>query len=83
VHIDAGSERFEDLRLGAIEQTPADQCGDFLVRDRDRQWTYQFAATADDMLQGVTHVIRGEDLLSSTARQLRLARMLGRIDIPA
>ena len=82
VCIDPGPERFEDLLLGPIEQTPADQCGDLLVRDRDGQWTYQFAATVDDMLQGVTHVIRGADLLSSTARQLRLARMLGRTDTP-
>jgi glutamyl/glutaminyl-tRNA synthetase len=82
VRIDPGPERFEDLLLGPIEQTPADQCGDLLVRDRDGQWTYQFAATVDDVLQGVTHVIRGADLLSSTARQLRLARMLGRIETP-
>jgi glutamyl-tRNA synthetase/glutamyl-Q tRNA(Asp) synthetase len=83
VRIDPGSERFEDLRLGPIEHSPADQCGDLLVRDRHGQWTYQFAATVDDVLQRVTHVIRGEDLLSSTARQLRLARMLGRIDTPS
>jgi glutamyl-tRNA synthetase/glutamyl-Q tRNA(Asp) synthetase len=82
VRIEPGSEIFEDLLLGAIEQTPADQCGDLLLRDRNGQWTYQFAATVDDMLQGVTHIIRGADLLSSTARQLRLARMLGRRDTP-
>ena len=82
VRIEPGPEVFEDLLLGAIEHTPADQCGDLLVRDRNGQWTYQFAATVDDMLQGVTHIIRGADLLSSTARQLRLARMLGRRDTP-
>jgi glutamyl-tRNA synthetase/glutamyl-Q tRNA(Asp) synthetase len=82
VRIEPGPERFEDLRLGTIEQTPADQCGDLLLRDRDGHWTYQFAVTVDDMLQDITHVIRGADLLESTGRQLRLARMLGRTDMP-
>jgi len=82
VRIDPGTERFDDLLLGPLEHTPADQCGDLLLRDRDGQWTYQFAVTVDDMLQGITHVIRGADLLSSTGRQLRLARMLGRRKMP-
>jgi glutamyl/glutaminyl-tRNA synthetase len=49
-----------------------------LVRDRHANWTYQFAVTVDDHLQGVTDVIRGVDLLESTGRQLRLARLIGR-----
>jgi glutamyl-Q tRNA(Asp) synthetase len=69
-------ETFDDLRLG--RQTPADQCGDLLIRDRLGNWTYQWAATTDDTLQGVSVVIRGEDLLDSTGRQLALARLLGR-----
>lgn len=73
---------FEDLRLGAIEQTPADQCGDVLTRDRLGQWTYQFAVVVDDLDQGVDLVIRGEDLLASTGRQIQMARLLGR-EIPA
>lgn len=73
---------FEDLRLGAIEQTPADQCGDVLMRDRLSQWTYQFAVVVDDLDQGVDLVIRGEDLLASTGRQIQMARLLGR-EIPA
>src|SRR4029079_19415646 len=52
-------------------------CGDLLLRDRDGNWTYQFAVTVDDMMQGITDVIRGEDLASSTGRQLRLRTMLG------
>jgi glutamyl-Q tRNA(Asp) synthetase len=83
VRIEPGAERFDDLQLGPIEQTPADQCGDLLLRDRDGHWTYQFAVTVDDMLHGITHVVRGADLLASTGRQLRLARMLDRIDLPA
>ncbi len=71
-------EEFDDLRLGRTRQVPAEQCGDILLRDRDGHWTYQFAVTVDDMNQGVDLVIRGEDLLSSTGRQIALARMLGR-----
>jgi glutamyl-tRNA synthetase/glutamyl-Q tRNA(Asp) synthetase len=82
VRMDAGVERVDDLLLGTIEQTPAQQCGDLLLRDRDGHWTYQFAVTVDDMAQGITDVIRGEDLAASTGRQLRLRRMLGRLDRP-
>ena len=78
VRIDTGVERFADLRLGERAQDPAAQCGDLLVRDRLGQWTYQFAVTVDDWLEEVDLVVRGEDLLESTGRQLRLARQLGR-----
>jgi glutamyl-tRNA synthetase/glutamyl-Q tRNA(Asp) synthetase len=67
-----------DLMRGAIEQVPAEQCGDVLIKDRDGNWTYQFAATVDDWRQGITLVIRGADLESSTGRQVVLAGMLGR-----
>jgi len=73
-----GTEAFGDARLGVQRQTPADQCGDVLVRDRNGNFTYQFAVVVDDIDQGVNVVIRGEDLLASTGRQLRLARLLGR-----
>lgn len=78
VRLDATRERFYDLRLGPQEQAPSEQCGDLLVRDRHGNWTYQFAAVVDDWLQEVNVVIRGEDLLDSTGRQIQLARMLGR-----
>jgi glutamyl-tRNA synthetase/glutamyl-Q tRNA(Asp) synthetase len=71
-------ERFVDLGHGLQEQRPSEQCGDLLVRDRDGNWTYQFAATVDDLVQGITLVIRGDDLLASTGRQIQLARLLGR-----
>lgn len=71
-------ERFDDLRHGWQEQRPSEESGDVLARDRDGNWTYQFAVTVDDHVQSVTHVIRGDDLLSSTGRQLQLARLLGR-----
>jgi glutamyl-tRNA synthetase/glutamyl-Q tRNA(Asp) synthetase len=76
--LDPGEERFEDARLGPQAQDPAFQCGDLLLRDRLGQWTYQFAVVADDLRHGVDLVIRGEDLLDSTGRQLRLGRLVGR-----
>lgn len=78
VRLAPGTESFDDLRLGAQEQEPFAQCGDLLIQDRLGQWTYQFAVTVDDWLEGVDLIVRGEDLLSSTGRQLRLARLLGR-----
>jgi glutamyl/glutaminyl-tRNA synthetase len=83
VRLDPSVERFVDLRHGAQEQRPFEQCGDLVMRDRDGSWTYQFAATVDDFDQGVTLVVRGDDLLQSTGRQLQLARLLGRRDPPA
>jgi len=83
VRLEPAVERFVDLRHGPQEQRPSEQCGDLLVRDRDGNWTYQFVATVDDYVQGVTHVIRGDDLLPSTGRQIQLARLLGRPEPPA
>ena len=83
VRLEPSIERFVDLRLGPQAQRPSDQCGDLLARDRDGNWTYQFAATVDDYVQGITLVIRGVDLLSSTGRQIHLARLLGRETPPA
>jgi glutamyl-Q tRNA(Asp) synthetase len=83
VRLDSTIERFKDLRLGPQEQRPSEQCGDVLVRDRDGNWTYQFAVVVDDWLQGVNLVIRGEDLLDSTGRQIQLARLVGRPQPPA
>jgi glutamyl-tRNA synthetase/glutamyl-Q tRNA(Asp) synthetase len=78
VRMDPGAERFDDARLGPQSQDPSEQCGDVLIRDRLGNWTYQFAASVDDYDQGIDVVIRGEDLLTSTGRQIRIARLLGR-----
>ncbi len=78
LRVEPGLEPFEDARLGPQVQEPAEQCGDFLVRDRFGRWTYQFAVVVDDVRHGVDLVIRGEDLLESTGRQLMLGRLLGR-----
>jgi glutamyl-tRNA synthetase/glutamyl-Q tRNA(Asp) synthetase len=82
VRLEPSIERFDDLRHGPQTQRPSEQVGDLLVRDREGHWTYQFAVTADDDAQGVTLVVRGDDLLSSTGRQIQLARLLGRT-VPA
>jgi len=82
VVIEPGEETFTDLLLGEQRQDPSRQCSDLLLRDRLGNWTYQFAVVVDDLRHGVTTVIRGEDLLASTGRQLRLARMLGREEPP-
>jgi len=63
---------------GGHVQIPAEQCGDLLVRDRHGHWTYQFAVVVDDLRHEIELVIRGEDLLESTGRQIQLARLLGR-----
>jgi glutamyl/glutaminyl-tRNA synthetase len=83
LRVDDREESFTDERLGPQRQRPAEQCGDLLIRDRLGNWTYQWAATTDDTLQGVTDVIRGEDLLDSTGRQIYLSRVLGRETPPA
>ena len=72
------TEAFTDVRLGEMTQAPARQCGDLLLRDRTGNWTYQFAVVVDDLRHEVDLVIRGEDLLPSTGRQIMLGRMLGR-----
>lgn len=78
VEFDAGAESFVDGLLGEQLQDPSAQCGDLLLRDRAEQWTYQFAVAVDDMIHEVDLVVRGEDLLPSTGRQIRLAKLLGR-----
>jgi glutamyl-tRNA synthetase/glutamyl-Q tRNA(Asp) synthetase len=75
-------ERFTDLRLGAQAQRPVSQCGDLLLRDRLGNWTYQFAVVVDDLRQAIDLIVRGEDLLDSTGRQLALARLLGAATMP-
>ena len=68
---------FHDLWLGPQGQAPASQCGDLLLRERSGSWTYQFAVVVDDLEQGIDLVIRGQDLLASTGRQIWLAHALG------
>jgi len=78
VVMESGAEAFADALLGVVTQAPSEQCGDLLLRDRTGNWTYQFAVVVDDDRHEVDLVVRGEDLLSSTGRQIRVSRMLGR-----
>ena len=71
------SVTFMDHVQGYREQRIESDIGDFVVRRRDGLFAYQFAVTVDDADQGVTHVVRGADLLDSTARQIHLQRSLG------
>lgn len=65
-----------DGRLGNFEENPAEQCGDFPIQDREGCWTYQFAVCVDDIDQEITHIIRGEDIRNSTARQIALSESI-------
>ena len=73
---------WHDLRLGDFHENPKLQCGDFPIRDRDNQWTYQFAVCVGDIDEGITHIVRGEDIRNSTARQIALMEALGRKERP-
>ena len=68
---------FKDGRLGWQSFTAGEDFGDFLVWRKDGFPSYELAVVADDIAQGVTEVVRGADLLMSTARQLLLYRALG------
>lgn len=78
VRLDPEAVAFDDLLLGAQQQSCDQHGGDVLVRDRYGNWTYQWAVVVDDLLQGITLVVRGLDLLPSTGRQIGLARLIGR-----
>ena len=68
---------FEDLVLGHQSQNLNAEVGDFVLRRNDGLFTYQLAVVVDDAQQGITHIVRGEDLLSNTERQIHLQKILG------
>jgi glutamyl-Q tRNA(Asp) synthetase len=68
---------FEDRLQGRISQSVEREIGDFIVRRADGAYAYQLAVVVDDAAQGITDVVRGADLLDSTARQIHLQRLLG------
>ena len=68
---------WHDRRLGPQSQHVASAVGDFVLRRADGLWAYQLAVVVDDAAQGITHVVRGEDLADNTPRQILLQRALG------
>jgi glutamyl-Q tRNA(Asp) synthetase len=66
-----------DRRLGAQRQNLSREVGDFVLRRADGLWAYQLAVVVDDAAQGVTDIVRGEDLADNTPRQILLRRHLG------
>ena len=66
-----------DGHYGPFTQNPARDIGDFIIRRADGVYAYQLAVSVDDMLMGVTRVVRGRDLLSSAPRQKWLIETLG------
>lgn len=68
---------FSDGIVGGYAQNLARDIGDFVLLRADGYWAYQLAVVADDAEQGVTHIVRGQDLLVSTPRQIYLQQCLG------
>jgi glutamyl-Q tRNA(Asp) synthetase len=74
---DAAVLTFEDRWQGTQTQDLAREVGDFVLKRADGEWAYQLAVVVDDAQAGITHIVRGADLLDSTARQIYLQRCLG------
>jgi glutamyl-Q tRNA(Asp) synthetase len=77
LRVDAEAVIFDDAVQGRQSQNLAEEVGDFVLRRADDLFAYQLAVVVDDAEQGVTHVVRGADLLASTPRQIYLQRQLG------
>ena len=69
--------QWHDRRLGAQAQDVSREVGDFVLKRADGLWAYQLAVVVDDGVQGITDIVRGEDLADNTARQILLQRALG------
>jgi glutamyl-Q tRNA(Asp) synthetase len=77
VRVDAASVTFDDAIQGCITSDLAQAAGDFIVLRADGLFAYQLAVVVDDAAAGMTHVVRGADLLTSTPRQIFLQQCLG------
>ena len=72
-----GLVSFDDRVQGCMTQDVAAEVGDFVLQRRDGVYAYQLAVVVDDLAMGITEVVRGADLLDSTARQIQLIEALG------
>ena len=77
VRVGAGHVQFTDRIQGTYRQNVAEAVGDFILKRRDQIYAYVLAVTVDDAAQGITHIVRGADLLDNTPRQIYLQRLLG------
>ncbi len=77
VRVGRGTESVTDRIQGPVSRDLEREGGDFVLRRRDGLFAYQLAVVVDDALQGITHVVRGSDLLGVTVRQTLLQRLLG------
>lgn len=77
LHVPDASVSFRDLIQGDYVQSLKDECGDFVLQRSDGVHAYQLVCVVDDIESGVTEIVRGSDLLSSTPRQLLLYDILG------
>ncbi|MDR1463251.1 MAG: tRNA glutamyl-Q(34) synthetase GluQRS [Azoarcus sp.] len=77
-----GTICFDDAIQGPQEEDLARDAGDYVIFRADGQFAYQLAVVVDDAAQGITHIVRGADLLGSTARQIHLQHLLG-LPVPA
>lgn len=77
VRTDNSLIEIKDMLRGLVQQRLESDIGDFVLRRADGIFAYQLAVVVDDAEQGVTHVVRGEDLLNSTPRQVYLQQLLG------
>lgn len=75
--VDAAVAAFDDAIQGRVSQRLGEEVGDFVLLRADGYYAYQLAVVADDADQGITHVVRGADLLDSTPRQIYLQSCLG------
>ncbi len=73
----ANNVTWTDRLLGQQQQNVCSEVGDFVLKRADGLWSYQLAVVADDAAQGVTHIVRGQDLADNTPRQILLQRALG------
>lgn len=77
LRVNANECVFVDKLQGPVSDSPAESCGDFIIRRADGLFAYQLAVVVDDEFQGVNQVVRGADLLDSTSRQICLQKSLG------